>query len=149
MIANGTDRVASSTETSAPLAYILLGDLRDLLEEPVNASTVNWLKAVLDALLNALSQRQESGDPDDYLPEVLERFPNWHLQVDRLHREHHLLYANLQQLRDRIHQQRSFADVAQHLRRDLRDWMNTMLAHRRHESRLLLTAMTLEVGAGD
>lgn len=149
MFAKRPETVTSPREFKASLAYILLGDLRDLLEEPASDATCTWLRAVLDALLETLPHGSDVEDEGDYLSEVLVRFPSWQLQVDRLLREHRTLYSNLRSLRDRIGQQKPFAEIAQQVRRELREWMNTMIAHHRHENRLLLTAMTLEVGSGD
>ena len=154
MPAKGTNKPTSPAgpaigDHAAALGYILLGDLRDLLEEPANEETSNWLRAILDTLLETLPHGETAEAPGDYMSEVLSRYPSWFAQVNRLQQEHRTLYANLRHLRDRISQHRPFAEIAQQLRQELRAWMNTMIAHHRHENRLLMTAMTLEVGAGD
>ncbi len=52
------DAAACDTlEDYTALEYILLGDLRDLLEEPADHFTRSWLVAVLDALLDTLPRR--------------------------------------------------------------------------------------------
>lgn len=135
----------------AALEYILLGDLRDLLEEPSNVETCRWLIAVLDALLGTDSGDAEpdTDDADGYLTVVLEHYPSWYPQVDRLQREHRALYARLREFRERVAHEQSFNRIAGVLRRDLRDWMTSFTAHHRHENRLLQTAVNLEVGCGD
>lgn len=135
-------------EDCAALEYILLGDLRDLLEEPANEETRKWLAAVLDALLGSLPGEVDEDD-DDYLSAVLENYPSWYPQVDRLQREHRTLYARLRELRNQIVREQSFARIAGVLRRELREWMAAFTAHHRHENRLLQMAMNLEVGTGD
>lgn len=135
----------------ATLEYILLGDLRDLLEEKADrdASNRHWLMAVLDALVDTLPRefalRQEGG----YLSEVLERFPSWYQQVDELHQEQRRLYRKLRQLRAQLGQEVPYEAMAHELRDDLRQWMNNFIAHHRHERRLVQTAFNLEVGVGD
>ena len=129
--------------------YILLGDLRDLLEEPADDLTCKWLIAVLDALLQTLPREFELQDEGGYLAEVIEEFPNWSGHVDQLLEERELLFQKLRQLRERITQQVSFAETAQRVRHDLRDWMLSLAAHHRHERRLVQTAFNLDVGVGD
>lgn len=136
-------------EDYAALEYILLGDLRDLLDEPITDETTRWLKAVLDVLLETLPRATDLEDNRDCLDEVLQRFPSWYPQVDRMRKGHRMLFTNLRKLRNRIACQKPVEDVAQELQRELHEWLTSLVAHHRHENRLLLTAMNLEVGAGD
>ena len=136
-------------EDYAALEYILLGDLRDLLEEPADDMTRKWLRAVLDALLETLPREFELQDAGGYLSEVLEQYPNWYNQVDLLHQEQQALYANLRRLREQVACEVPFAEVADQVRRDLCDWMASLTAHHRHERRIIQTAFNLEVGVGD
>lgn len=131
------------------LEYLLLGDLRDLLEEPFDQQTCNWLKVVLDGLLDTLPREFELEEEDGYMDEVLEQHPNWKNQVEQLHQQHQTLFASLKQLRDRIDDSAAFAQAADLVKQELRDWITTLLAHNRHENRLLQTAMNLEIGIGD
>ena len=137
-----------SQRDNIALEYILLGDLRDLLEEPFNNETRRWLLAVLGSLLDTMPNDGD-GDSSEYLGEVLEEYPNWSRQVDNLHRERELLYAELDQYREQIQQRDNIEEVAQRLQNELRRWMATLAAHKRHETRLLQMAYTLEIGAGD
>lgn len=137
-----------SQRDNIALEYILLGDLRDLLEEPFNNETRRWLLAVLGSLLDTMPNDGD-GDSSEYLGEVLEEYPNWSRQVDNLHRERELLYAELDQYREQIQQRDNIEEVAQRLQNELRRWMATLEAHKRHETRLLQMAYTLEIGAGD
>ncbi|MFN0056469.1 MAG: hypothetical protein ACKV0T_30345 [Planctomycetales bacterium] len=131
------------------LEYILLGDLRDLLEEECDSENRRWLLAVLDALLETLPREFDLEDEEGYLAEVLVRFPSWSRQVERLHGDHQRLFSKLKELRGRIERDDWIAPIANEVRRELRDWMLTVIAHHRNETRLMQTAMNLEVGAGD
>lgn len=131
------------------LEYILLGDLRDLLEEPIDDQTCRWLIAVLDALLDTLPREFALEESGGYLIQVLDEFPNWAEEVERLHAEHDQLFCRLKELRGRIAQRKDFSDVADRLRVDLQEWIRALTAHHRHEARLLQTALNLEVGVGD
>lgn len=136
-------------EDYAALEYILLGDLRDLLEEPADAVTRRWLLAVIDMLLNTLPRKAALQAEDGYMFEVLEQYPNWSDQVDELRREKQAVFAKLRHLRDRLNEKVPFEAVASEVRTSLRDWMARLTAHYRHERRIVQTAFNLEVGTGD
>ncbi|MBT6494231.1 MAG: hypothetical protein HOL01_06715, partial [Planctomycetaceae bacterium] len=82
-------------EDCAALEYILLGDLRDLLEESPDEENCRWLLVILDALLEAKQREFELQQDGGYLEDVLEQVPNWEPQVERLRHEHHELFDNL------------------------------------------------------
>ncbi|HTI50586.1 MAG TPA: hypothetical protein VL475_06540 [Planctomycetaceae bacterium] len=136
--------VDSSNYTS--LEYILLGDLRELLEEPVNSESRRWMLSVLDGLLENLLPEGEHDADGSYMEDVLERFPNWSGQIERLYHDHDELFTRLKELRGRIERDEWIAPLANLVRRELRDWMLSLIAHRRRETRLLQTAMNLDVG---
>ena len=131
------------------LEYILLGDLRDLLEEAEDPTTHHWLMTVLDALLDTVPKEFAMREQGGYLTEVLERFPNWYDQVCALQREKRTLYEKLRVLRTRLARHTSLEEIADEVRFNLQEWMNRFIAHHRHERRLVQTAYTLEVGGGD
>ncbi len=142
-------RDARLLEQYSSLEYILLGDLRDILEEPPDDESRKWLLAVLDTLLETLPREFDLEEEDGYLAEVLERYPSWSSQVERLYRDHELLFSKLKELRGRIERDIWVAPIANEVRRDLRDWILKLIAHHRSETRIIQTAMNLEVGTGD
>jgi hypothetical protein len=132
------------------LEYILMGDLRDLLEEAqADEQTHRWIIAVLDALLDALPREMELKSRGGYLQPVLEQFPNWAGQIGDLAREKQLLFDTLSELRTQIHSPRMFAHLAGEIRQNLHEWMNLWASHLRHERRILQSAFTMDVGCGD
>jgi len=141
-----TDYVLEEYET---LEYILLGDLRDLLEEPPDETTCRWMRQVTGALLETLPRESELKREGGYLAEVLEEYPNWSSQVSQLQSEKQAIFEKLRQLRDRLERQAPFGMIAEEIRRDLRDWMTRLQAHHRHERRIVQTAFNLDVGTGD
>jgi hypothetical protein len=143
------NRDAQLLEHYSSFEFILLGDLRDVLEERPDAESRRWLIAVLEALLETLPKEFDLEDEDGYMSEVLERYPGWINQVDRLHREHDLLFSKLKELRGRIDRDTWVAPFATEVCRDIREWSLKLIAHRRGEKRLVQTAMNLEVGCGD
>ncbi len=97
------DAAACETlEDYTALEYILLGDLRDLLEERADKFTRNWLVAVLDALLETLPRQMALKESSGYLSEVLDEYPSWYRHVEDLQNEQRLLVLSLQALRDRL-----------------------------------------------
>jgi hypothetical protein len=129
--------------------YLLLGDVRDLLEESPDETTKKWLLAVLNVLVDLMPQeRRLHEDSGGYLAEVLEEFPEWNRQVMRLHlRKLHLDYS-LRELRNRIRDEGSWVDIADQLSAELRDWMKLFTNLHRAESSLIVNAMLLDVGGG-
>ena len=133
----------------AALEYILLGDLRDLLEEPTDDITCRWLTAVLDALLDTLPRQFDLEEDGGYLSEVVDAFPHWADEVERLQQDHSILFGMLKELRERVDQHSPFEDIANEVRISLQEWMRSLVAHNRHENRLVQTAINLEIGTGD
>ena len=131
------------------LEYILLGDLRDLLDEPPDQHTRHWLVAILDALLETLPRQIAIKEASGYLNEVLEEYPSWFRHVDELQNEQRMLLLSLEAFRDRLDSSGPYERDAARLKLALRNWMNQLIAHHRHENRLLQTALNLEVGGGD
>jgi hypothetical protein len=136
-------------EHYSSLEYILLGDLRDILEERPDDESRKWLLAVLDALLETLPREFDLEEEDGYMAEVLERYPSWSPQVIRLRNDHDHLFSKLKELRGRVERNIWISPIANEVRRDLRDWILKLIAHNRGETRLIQTAMNLEVGTGD
>ena len=133
----------------ATLEYILLGDLRDLLEEDPNEQTSKWLVAILDSLIDTLPRELAIKSVNGYLEDVLIEHPHWEAQVQQLHDEYKRLCVRLEAFRDQLVSRTPYRSIAAQLRGDLRDWMTALQAHHRHETRLLQTAVNLEVGGGD
>lgn len=132
------------------LEYLLLCDLRELLEQPLNDDeNRRWLVAVLDELLKTLQSEFCLEEDGGYMTEVLDIWPNWSGQVDRLLGEHEKLCSQLKRLRYRLAEALPLKEVAESLRYQLRDWMTTLTAHHRHENRLIQEAFVFDVGAGD
>ncbi|HUG90026.1 MAG TPA: hypothetical protein VML55_04280 [Planctomycetaceae bacterium] len=134
------------------LEYILLGDLRALLEAPLDAGNARWLVAVVEALLDILPRQFALQDRGGSLADLVERCPGWSDQVDQLRIEREAVYTRLRVMRARLNQDgpRARANVAQLvevLRSELRDWMVTLVAHHRHERQLVQNAFHVEVGA--
>jgi hypothetical protein len=141
---------AESLRRISELEYILIGDLRDLLESPIDDQNLRWISAVLDALLETRPKQFElKQQQGGYLQEVLEVHPNWECHVVTLEVEQAQMCDRLRQLRAELPDAVKVEFLARTLRMELKGWMQAFVAHNRRESRLLQTAMNLEVGCGD
>ena len=129
------------------LEYLLIGDLRDLLdEEPPDNETRRWLLAVLDELLDLLPNEFEYEDQGGYLADVCEQNPNWTNMVERLHREHDDLYYSLLDLRNRINNEQSFEFIAGEVKPKLSRWIEAAQRHKDSEQRLVVSSFDTTFG---
>ncbi|MFM9966221.1 MAG: hypothetical protein ACKV2Q_34015 [Planctomycetaceae bacterium] len=128
------------------LEYLLIGDLRDLLEESPDNETRRWLLAVLEELLNLLPNEFEYEDQGGYLADVCEQDPNWSFAVERLHREHEGLYFSLLELRNRIADEQSFEFIADEVKPKLRRWIAAAERHHAREQQLVVAAYDTAFG---
>lgn len=140
---------AAQLRRCAELEYLLLGDLREMLEEPVTPQGRNWMLAVVDTLLDMLPHEHRLKSIDGYLSEVLTEFPNWTGHVDRLEAQHYDLYDRLSDLRDELEVETLDRTAANALKYSLQEWMEAFVQHRRRESDLLQSAMCTDIGGGD
>lgn len=131
------------------LEYILLGDLRDLLDETPDEQNRGWLLAVIDTLFDTLPRELELRSQGGYLHEVVEQVPNWSVQVSRLHEEKVAIYERLGELREKLVEAETYCELADRLSQELRDWMTGFIALERHERRMMQHAFNIEIGVGD
>ena len=78
--------------TCCEFEYILIGDLRDLLDDAPSEETRRWTLAVLDALLDTLPKEFALKSQDGYLSDVLDEYPSWDNAVERLLQKHDNLH---------------------------------------------------------
>ena len=130
----------------AELEYILLGDLRDLLEEPADDETAQWLIAVLDVLLKTLPEEHRLMSDSGYLFEIVENVPHWDQKVADLENEYYRLLRKLTHLKRQVDSGTDFQQVANQISQELQDWMNAFISHHRQERELFTLAARYEVG---
>lgn len=131
------------------LEYLLVGDLRDVLDDPLDETSRRWTLAIIDVLLDTLPAAFVLKDDGGYMQDVLDEFPFWDSHVAELRQENIGLCDELRELRARLSRRLPVESVANRLRTELRIWMTALMAHHRHEARLIQTACNLEVGVGD
>ncbi len=125
--------------------YLLLGDLRDLLDETKDESDRKWLLAVLDVLVDLMPQeRQLHERTGGYLAGVINEFPERNRIVMHLDLKKLQLDYTLRDLRNRIRAEESWVSVADQLSCDLRDWMKMFTEVHRSEASLIMNSMLFE-----
>ena len=141
-----SDFAIDSQPTCHELEYLLLGDLRQLLDDPLTEQTRRSMLVVLDRLLLNLPRRLVLACEEGYMSEVLERRPNWHRQIEALHNANLDCISAIDNLRNRIVRELPFAESAGQLQHNLRRWMRSLASIRGHERRLLQEAFTSDIG---
>lgn len=135
--------------TCCEFEYILIGDLRDLLDDAPSDETRRWTLAVLDALLDTLPKEFALKSQDGYLSDVLDEYPSWDNAVERLRQKHVNLHRQLTELRVRMVANAQVQGLADRLSADLAAWIDAFSDLQQAERKITLAAMTLEIGAGD
>ena len=103
-----------STDENRELEYLLLGDLRQTLDEPAGPQTSRWLLALLDMILVSHPRIR----PSVYLPV--------HINGDRYQPrslESGSLIEKLRRLRDRVAHRAGHLALASEIREELREVM--------------------------
>ena len=141
-----SESARAARHTCHELEYLLLGDLRQLLDELQTAQTRRSLLIILDRLLDNLPRQFALACEEGYMAEVLEKRPNWHRQIEGLYGANMAFISALNQLRNRIVQELPFIAIANEVSCDLREWIQSLVKTRGDESRLLQTAFSLDIG---
>lgn len=131
------------------LVYILIGDVRDVIEEPPSDQTRHWLAVLLDTLLETVPEEFSLKSDGGYLSEVLHEFPHWDTRVGDLEDLYFSLYLQLRRLREQLRLRVTYEETARSLREDLSAWISAFQEYRAQERDLVQTAANLTVGAGD
>ena len=114
MIAAAAPHFRISDSQNRELEYLLLGDLRQILDEPAGTQTSSWLLATLDMILVGRSQSRTTvylpvqTAADSYFPRSLKS----HSIIDKLRR-----------LRDRVAHRSNYTLLANEIRDELREVM--------------------------
>ena len=128
------------------LEYLLLGDLRAILDEPEDARDSKWLLAVLDSLVDTIPREFELREEGGYMAELVEREPCLADVVGALRAEHARIFSMLADLRRRVGLALDTTAIADQLSMELRDWMMLLMKHNRRERSLFQSAYNLDVG---
>jgi len=108
----------AASNSRAVFEYLLAGDLRQLLEEPIGPETNRWLLATLDMILANRPRPSKLA-----IPAVVLHCP-WEDDGERIWPERGTVYEKLQRLRDRIAHRAPYALLANEIRCDLAEMIH-------------------------
>ena len=128
------------------LEYLLLGDLRSILDEPEETRDAKWLMAVLDSLVDTIPREFELREEGGYMSDLLEREPCLADVIGSLQSEHARIFSMLADLRRRVGLALNTTAIADQLGMELRDWMQLLMKHNRRERSVFQTAYNMDVG---
>lgn len=149
MYDGSTQIVATPPHEYSALEHILLGDLREMLEDFDDTENRKWMLAVLDTLLDTLACQFALEEHDGYMSEVLDEFPSWQEQVDSILLQHNRLYDDLWELRGELVRDGCTVVSRERVRLGLTQWMDQLNQHQEAEVRLIQTAFNLDPGSGE
>ncbi|QDU81777.1 hypothetical protein Pla110_35270 [Polystyrenella longa] len=118
------------------LEYILLGDLRDVLEETPDDSNLNWTIAIIDTLLTTLPRELDLAESGQYLHLNQREHESHQGEFDSLLSEKHKVYLKLRQLRSELVARGAVETKINRLKYDLHQWMKQLIHHHRNERHL-------------
>jgi len=142
-------KTVASLRRVQQLLELLLEEAAELLAEPSDDESNQWLGIVVDKILNNLREQFEIEEQGEYMADVLERYPEWHPQVLHLQQEHELLVGQLRQISMRIRREHRAGLLSPECRRQLEDWIKWYHQHQHRETELVQEAFVLEVGQGE
>lgn len=138
--------VGSQPQQCITLTWLLVGDIREMLQDHLDEEAIHWLKPILDALIHAMCEQSELTDREGWYDDLLGSFPHLISRVARLEAEQVELCRSLRNLRHEIEQDLPLDRLASRIERELSDWVDLMIAHSRREASLLQSVWYSEIG---
>ncbi len=124
----------------------LIGELRQLLDQPSTALTRNALLRILNCLLDNLPRHLELASQGGYLREVRRLRPNWQRQVKALQRANACCLSTLQELRDHIRHESPSGTIDTTECGEIDIWIQSLQSIRERECQLLQGAFSIDIG---
>ncbi len=72
----------------ATLTWLLVGDVREMLQDRLDTEAIRWIKPLLDALIRTMYEQCRLENASGYFDDVLESFPNWSEKIEAVLGEH-------------------------------------------------------------
>lgn len=131
------------------LLHMMLAEAEEMLAEQPDRENTRWMLPVIDKMLSCLHDEFRLKERETYLSEVIEQYPEWQPQVQRLLEDHRILEGELRELRNRLEGQPDGAVMTDRWRQHLHDWMQALADHEHNEARLVQEAFVLDPGEGE
>jgi hypothetical protein len=141
-----TTLVGSQPQQCTMLTWLLVGDIREMLQDHLDEEAIRWLKPVLDSLIAAMAEQSELINREGWYDDLLGTFPHLISHVARIEAEQTELCKSLRELRHGIERDVPLARLVAEIEVDLSDWVQLMIKHSRREALLLQDAWYTEIG---
>jgi hypothetical protein len=130
----------------ATLSWLLVGDIREMLQDHLDEEAIQWLQPVLDALIEAMREQASLEESPGYFDDVLDSCPHWSPMVDHIHAEQSALCNSLASLRHRFNCDLPFQKLANALESELEAWVRLMTEHAEREREMMQDVWYTEIG---
>ncbi len=138
--------VGSQPQQCTTLTWLLVGDIREMLQDHLDDEAIRWLKPVLDSLIRAMCEQSELQSNDGLYDDLLGTFPHLISRVASIEAEQNELCRSLRELRIGIERDIPLERLSAELEEGLGDWVNLMTRHSRREAVLLQDVWYTEIG---
>ena len=128
---------------------IEVGELRSLLSQGPGDVERSAVVKVLDRLWATLGRHFRFEEEEGYLTQVVNRFPNWSTEVERLRQEHRFLHDELEQIRALLDDEARCENSAGELCDRLNHWLAKLSDHEHRENQICQEAFNLDVGQSE
>jgi hypothetical protein len=125
---------------------LLIGELRQLLNQPATAQMRQATTTILNRLLDNFPLHLELASRGGYLIEVRRLRPSWQRQIKALQRANVRCLSSLHELRDHIRHESSSGTIQSRERGEIKIWIRSLRSLREHECQLLQNAFTIDIG---
>ena len=138
--------VGSQPQQCTTLTWLLVGDIREMLQDHLDDEAIRWLKPILDSLIGAMCEQSELHFSDGLYDDLLGTFPHLITRVAGIEAEQNELCRSLRELRNGIERDIPLQRLAAEIEEGLGDWVNLMTSHSRREAVLLQDVWYTEIG---
>ena len=138
--------VGSQPQQCTTLTWLLVGDIREMLQDHLDDEAIRWLKPILDSLIGAMCEQSELHSSDGLYDDLLGTFPHLITRVAGIEAEQNELCRSLRELRNGIERDIPLERLAADIEEGLGDWVNLMTSHSRREAVLLQDVWYTEIG---
>ena len=124
----------------------MIGELRQLLNQPATALTRQAILTILNRLLDNLPLHIELASQGGYLIEVRRLRPSWQRQIKALQRANVCCLSSLHELRNHIRHESPSEKIDTRERGEIKTWIRSLRSLREHECQLLQNAFAIDIG---
>lgn len=142
----GSTLVGSQPQQCTTLTWLLVGDIREMLQDHLDEEAIRWLRPVLDALIAAMGEQAELTNREGWYDDVVGSFPHLISRVAKIEAEQTELCRSLRELRHHIERDLPLSRLTKEVEADLANWVDLMMTHGRRERVLLQDVWYTEIG---